>query len=171
MRPLRHALLGLLLAACNTSEPAVDLQLAQTLEIRNARSPEPGLLCAGQLTEPQIEALLDSGYRSFVTLRAPEEKGAEADAALLGQEGAHFTRLTIRGAEDINEQNARRLDTLLADLERPLVLYCGSSNRVGALYGARAFYVQGASPAEALEAGRRAGVTRLEGRLRELTGG
>ena len=52
--------------------------------------------------------------------------------------------------------------------DEPTVLYCGSSNRVGALLALKAYWLDGADPEDALELGRAAGMTRLEGRVTEL---
>ena len=51
-----------------------------------------------------------------------------------------------------------------------MVLYCGSSNRVGALLALRAFHVQDMGAAESLELGKSTGVTGLESMLEEKLG-
>lgn len=163
--------LGAACFSCGTSpDPVRDLAYAQDIDVAQASVPEPGLLCAGQLTEAQIDALVEAGYKSFLSLRGPDEKGVGEDGERAASHGATFVRFAIQGADGISEENARHLDSMLAELERPAVLYCGSSNRVGALLGARAYFVQGKSRQESLEFARSAGMTRLEGRLEELLG-
>jgi protein tyrosine phosphatase (PTP) superfamily phosphohydrolase (DUF442 family) len=157
------------LAACRgAGDPVEALSMANALEVSNASVPEPGLLCAGQVSQPQLGALAEKGYGTFLSLRAPGEEGTGWEEPYAASIGIRYVNLPIRGAADISEENARRLDALLEELDRPLVLYCGSSNRVGALLGARAYFVQKKSREESLELARAAGMTRLEARLREL---
>jgi len=52
--------------------------------------------------------------------------------------------------EAINFDNARELSRLIAESEGPVLVHCGSSNEV------------------ALEYGREAGMTRLEGRVKKV---
>ena len=50
MRAIAIALLGSLLFACRTAPSSAEsLALAQEIQVKNARVPEDGLLCAGQL--------------------------------------------------------------------------------------------------------------------------
>jgi len=48
------------------------------------------------------------------------------------------------------------------------MLYCASSNRVGAMLALKAHWVDGESPEEALELGLAAGLTSLERSVRDL---
>jgi protein tyrosine phosphatase (PTP) superfamily phosphohydrolase (DUF442 family) len=56
---------------------------------------------------------------------------------------------------------AEKLDAILAEADGPVLVHCGSGNRVGALLALRAS-INGASDEEALELGRQAGLTRAE---------
>jgi hypothetical protein len=47
-------------------------------------------------------------------------------------------------------------------------VYCGSSNRVGALIALKAFYVDGIPADEALELGKQHGLTRMEAATRRV---
>ena len=92
-----------------------------------------GVLTAGQLSEEQMVALAGLGYESFVSLREADEGGSGWEEDFAAEKGIHFVRLPIAGADGIDEAHARKLDELMAAEARPMVLYCGSSNRVGAL--------------------------------------
>ena len=159
----------LLLAACSGGEPAQDVALAPSLEdatalgVANARMPVPGLVTAGQLSEAQLDGLVEAGYTNFISLRLASEDGAGWEEGHLASGDAHFTRLPVAGTEGLNRENVEALDRLLdAAAEEGTVLYCGSSNRVGALMALRAHWLDGATPEAALELGRAAGMTRLE---------
>ena len=59
---------------------------------------------------------------------------------------------------------------MLAKAEGPVIAHCGSGNRVGALYALREHYVRGATPADALAFGKRAGLTALAGKVASVLG-
>ena len=52
----------------------------------------------------------------------------------------------------------------------PAIVHCASGNRVGALFAIQALYLDGRSAAEALEIGKRAGLTHVGPAIRELLG-
>ncbi|MFT7668311.1 MAG: protein tyrosine phosphatase (PTP) superfamily phosphohydrolase (DUF442 family) [Planctomycetota bacterium] len=170
---IRVSVMLSLFAACQTP-PTIDVERSEqldvlsSLEIKNASVPESGLLCAGQLTEEQFDALALIGYRNFINLRLRNEVGTGWEEKHAGTIGVTFERLPIANSNSISEENAQELARLLDAADSPVVLYCGSSNRVGALYGAKAFYVDGATPDQAMDLANRAGMTRLEPRLKEL---
>jgi uncharacterized protein (TIGR01244 family) len=121
-------------------------------------------------SEAQLEQLAGQSFATFISLRAPGEPGTGWEPAAAERLGVEFKSLPIQGAADITEAHARELRVLLEASERPVLVYCGSSNRVGALYGLAAFYVDGVSAEEALELAKSAGMTRLEPVLRERLG-
>jgi hypothetical protein len=80
-----------------------------------------------------------------------------------------FARIPVSGATGLTRENVETLDMLLDESsDDGTVLYCASSNRVGALLALRAYWLDGAEPDQALELGRRAGMTSLETRVAEL---
>ena len=139
------------------------LEAAVALGVTNAHEPAPGLLTAGQITEAQMEALVTAGYRTFVSLRLPTEQGAGWEEAYTSERKVWFMRLPISGAGDLTRGNVEALDQILdAAGDGPIVVYCGSANRAGALLALRARWMDGAPPEDALALGRAAGLTRLE---------
>jgi uncharacterized protein (TIGR01244 family) len=143
-------------------------ELAPAELLPDGRRLEDGLLVGGQPSLEQLERLGSLGYRTVITLRTEEEggpTGREVEAL-----GLSYLRLPVDGAADINEEKARTLDLVLEQVQGPVVLHCGSGNRVGALLALRAHFVDGASPAEALRVGREAGLTGLEPVVRERLG-
>jgi protein tyrosine phosphatase (PTP) superfamily phosphohydrolase (DUF442 family) len=179
--PLLH--LGLLVTvACTADQPPRDqaegdsqlqptLDAATSLGVRNARMPAPGLLTAGQLTEEQFHGLAAAGFQNFISLRLAEEDGAGWEEGYAPGEGVSFTRVPVPGGAGLNRETAEELARLLdAAGDQGTVLYCGSSNRVGALMALKAFWVDGATPEEALELGTASGMTRLEPAVRQMLG-
>jgi protein tyrosine phosphatase (PTP) superfamily phosphohydrolase (DUF442 family) len=142
---------------------------AAILQIKNPSSPEPGLLCSGMLTETQFRELSQEGYATFINLRPTSEEGTGWESDFIKGLGGTYINLPISGAAGISEANARKLAAILDEAQRPAALYCGSSNRVGALLGLAKFHLEGASADEAVIYAKQAGMTRLEPVLRKLT--
>ena len=144
---------------------------APKVEIRNARVPMEGLLTGGQPTPEQFEEAAQAGYRTVVNLRAPGEKGSWDEAAKATELGIDYIALPIAGGGDLSQENARALAKILdAPERRPMMIHCASGNRVGALFALIAHHLDGASPEDALERGRAAGLTSLEPVVREKLG-
>jgi uncharacterized protein (TIGR01244 family) len=71
------------------------------------------------------------------------------------------------GRDGITFESARNLDKLIADADGPVLVHCGSANRVGALL-ALSKSLDGADDESALEYGRQGGMTRLEGKVKDI---
>lgn len=149
--------------------PMVALDAAADLGVHNARMPIEGLLTSGQVTEEQYDALAEGGYRHFISLRPESEIGAGWEETY-AQPGT-FNRIPITGAGDLTRENVEALDKLLDEAGGdPVVLYCASSNRVGALLALRAYWIDGLPAEEAAELGRAAGMTSMGAPVLEILG-
>jgi protein tyrosine phosphatase (PTP) superfamily phosphohydrolase (DUF442 family) len=155
-------------AATPTSTETSALAVATELGVRNVRAPQPGLITAGQPTEEQLEALTNAGVTRVISLRVAEERGAGWEEAHAAAATYEFDRLPIAGADALTRENVEALAELLQEGgDGPTLLYCGSSNRVGALLALKAYWLDGASAEDAVSIGREAGMTRLEDAVRE----
>ena len=131
----------------------------------NALQPEEGLLVGGQPTAEQLEQARDLGYETVINIRNTDEPGpAREEVEALGMS---YVSIPVAGAEGISEENARALATALDEAEGPVIVHCGSGNRVGALFALKAHYVDGASAEESMQIGMDYGLTRLEPVVRE----
>ena len=158
-------------AAPATAPATPGLASVADMGVPNAREPRPGLITAGQPTQAQFDALAEAGYRNFISLRPVTESGAGWEEAFVSGRELDFDRLPIAGGGDLTRAAVEELDRLLAEAgDEPTVVYCGSSNRVGALMALRAHWLEGASPEEAMAVGRAAGMTRLEGDVARILG-
>lgn len=161
-----------LVAACGGGDdPAADTPAGAVaaLGVENVRSPAPNLVTSAQPTREQLDELVEMGYSNFISLRTPGEEGAGWEEGHVPGQGASFTRIPVGGPEDLTRENVEELAALLeAAEEEGTVLYCASSNRVGALMALKAFWLDGADRDEALTAGRAAGLAGLEPDVRRL---
>ncbi len=149
-----------------SSATSIEVMRIGDLQLSNPSVPRTGLLCTGQLSKEQFDALVRAGYRNFICLRLLSEPGTGWETAHAGALGVQFTRLPIANADAINEANAIELGRILAQTSEPTVLYCKGSSRVGALYGAMLYFVDDSDAQEALQGAREAGLGGLEPRLR-----
>ena len=173
MASCRYAgLLFLLISAgvaAHDDEPAVvDSLLVDTAEVVAAGEVRPvdGITSSGQPGEPALKVFADSGYSAVIDLRGPSESRGLDEAAVVEGLGMSYVPFPISGADAINFDNAAKLKTLIELQDGPVLVHCGSGNRVGALL-ALAEALDGADAEQAIAAGKAGGLTRLEPVVRE----
>ena len=133
----------------------------QEIGLRNMNTPLPGIVTAGQITPDQLERLTQKGYKNIITLRQAHEGGTGWEEDRARQLGVRFVRIPVDFAAGLDLANAKKLDLALKESgEAATVVYCGSSNRVGALFACRARWLHGQSKEKALALGKAAGATR-----------
>jgi len=129
--------------------------------------PVQGVTTAGQPDAAALTIFAEQGYKTVIDIRTePEDRGMD-EATVIGDLGMKYIVLPIDKPEAINFDNARELSKLIAESEGPVLVHCGSSNRVGALFALQKS-LDGAEDEVALEYGREAGMTRLEGRVKKV---
>ena len=173
---------GLGASACSTSEPKPraderpsterTIREGATLDdvasmLPNGAHPFEDIVTAGQPAPEQLEQVSDV-VRTVVNLRPHDEEGARDESREAQKLGLGYAHIPIAGTDDLNRKNVERFDEILQNGEKPLLTHCSSSNRVGALFALRAFWLDEASLDEALEIGRKAGLTKLETPVRNI---
>lgn len=127
------------------------------------------LSVAGQPTQEELRAFAAEGGAHVIDLRTPQEDRGYDEAAAVKRAGMQYHNLPITGAAGLTRENVKKLDGLLARTRgEKTLLHCASANRVGALMALRARWLQDASESEALDIGRRHGLTSLQPRVEEL---
>ncbi|MDX1499512.1 MAG: sulfur transferase domain-containing protein [Woeseiaceae bacterium] len=144
-------------AEAPAARPYVDVDTIASVE---DVAPVDGLRAAGQPDAAALKVFRDAGYRAVIDIRGPDEDRGMDEAAVAEELGLDYVSLPVVGSEAINFETARQLDSLLQRYDEPVLVHCGSSNRVGALLALRK-RLDGASEGEALEYGRSAGLGRL----------
>ena len=123
--------------------------------------PADGITAAGQPNEAEFKELADDGYAAVIDLRtAGEDRGLDEETTV-EELGMDYVELPIAGRDDINFENAKKLHQILSNYDEPVLVHCGSSNRVGALFALRA-KMNGANDEDALAFGKSAGMSSLE---------
>jgi len=158
------------LAATLTLTLALSMMMAtlacatDELEIAYESHPEEGVMAAGQPTAEQIPRLATAGYHTILDLRGVEEDRGYDEAAAVQAAGMSYVQVPVASAADLDAATFERFFEVMETAERPLVVHCRSSNRVGALYAAYLAVREGLSLEDALSRGREAGL-----RSEELT--
>ena len=130
----------------------------------NQVHPVEGVTTAGQPDEAGFKVFADNGYAAVIDLRTVGEDRGLEESAVVESLGMDYINLPI-GRDGITYANAKVLRDAIASYDEPVLVHCGSSNRVGALFALQAFSETG-NVEVALEAGRAAGLTRMEDTVR-----
>lgn len=164
---IRVSLLPLLMIA--SASLATEKLSSQPLPaLANVASPAPNVITAGRLQASDIPAIADAGVRHVIDLTTTAEPQTFDEAEAVQAAGMQYHRLPISGSDDLTSENVTRLDQLLREIgNAPVVIHCGSSNRVGALAALRAGSLRGLSVEAAIAEGKRWGLTGLEPAVRE----
>ncbi len=129
--------------------------------------PVNGITSAGQPDEAALQVFANAGFTTVVDMRGPgEDRGLDDEQATVEALGMEYVAFPIAGRDAISFDSARELDSLLEGIDGPVLLHCGSGNRVGALLALR-HSLQGADDEAAIQLGKDSGLTGLEGLVRE----
>lgn len=133
----------------------------ETFGIPNASIPEPGLLAAGQPTGEQVQLAAEEGYRTVIDLRTADEPRGYDEPGAAKANGLAYVNIPVTPAT-LDQATLDKFLETMRKAERPVLLHCATSNRVGALYYAWLVLEKGAKPAEALAKAKAAGLKNAE---------
>lgn len=120
----------------------------------------------GQPTLETLDEISDAGYGIVIDMRMPHEDRGIDERAAVEARGMTYITLPIDGGDGITYENASKLNEILAGVDGPAFVHCGSGNRAGAVLALRA-KLNGADNETAVEAGKQTGLTRLEDVVRQ----
>ena len=172
---MRHfvSAIGLVIAtlgvgAASAAETHSGGEMSKAIDIPNARTPFEGVLTGGQPIPEQIEEMKQAGYRTIVNLRPAHEMNDWDEAKSVSSLGMTYVSIPVAGGAGLTDEAVERLYEVVNNQNNyPLVVHCASGNRVGALFALMAARKQGKSAQEAIEIGRKAGLTGLEAEVRQ----
>jgi len=123
--------------------------------------PVNGMTTAGQPDAAALKVFADSGYAAVIDLRTPGEDRGFDEQATVESLGMNYVNFPIAGATGISYDNAAKLKLLMDAADGPVLLHCGSANRVGALLALQKSS-EGEDDEAAMAFGREAGMTSLD---------
>lgn len=116
------------------------------------------VLIGAQPSEAALETLAAQGYKTIVSTRAEGEIDWD-ERAKVESLGMTFVRIPMPSpVTEITDDQVALLDDVLAGGVGPVVLHCGSGNRVSGLWAAWLAADRGLAPAEALRLAALAGM-------------
>jgi uncharacterized protein (TIGR01244 family) len=154
-------------AVADEGEQSIHVDLDEAVAAGKVESVD-GISSSGQPDKESLQVFADSGYAVVIDMRGPDEdRGMEDFPAAVEAAGMSYVSFPVVGTDAISFETAERLDLLLQGTEGPVLMQCGSGNRVGALLALRES-LAGADDEAAIAFGKDAGMTRLEPRVREV---
>lgn len=130
--------------------------------------PVDGIMSSGQPDERALKVFAESGYAVVIDMRGPDEdRGMDDFEGAVEAAGMEYVSFPVVGADSISFETAAKLDQVLQGIDGPVLMHCGSGNRVGAVLALR-HSLNGASDEQSIEFGKDAGMTRLEPRVQQV---
>ncbi len=139
------------------------------INIKNAKN-YLGVLVGGQPSDEELRHAAKSGYQTIINLRTASEPGSAEEKVLAEKLGLVYVSIPTAGEAGLTRENATALHEALKAASGPVMLHCGSGNRVGGLIALRAHYLLGMPANTALEEGKKAGLTGLEPAVTRILG-
>jgi uncharacterized protein (TIGR01244 family) len=158
MRSRDLRFLAVVLATALMAAPGRAAKERSTWGIPNASFPLPGVMAAGQPTGEQIQLMVEEGgYRTVIDLRPPSEPRGFDEGEAARQIGLTYINIPVT-PETLDQATIDRFLAAFRKAERPVLVHCSTSYRVGGLLYAWLVLEKREPPAKALEQARAAGL-------------
>jgi uncharacterized protein (TIGR01244 family) len=119
------------------------------------------VLFGGQPSQEALRDLKSQGYKTVLSTRASNELAWD-EKALADSLGLRFVTIPMeKPVTAITDDQVSRFADLMKTREHPMLLHCGSGNRVAGLWAVWLVEHGGVTPDEALRLGEKAGMTRI----------
>jgi uncharacterized protein (TIGR01244 family) len=124
---------------------AVSAQKETIGGIRNFTKVDATVACAGSTETSAMAELAKRGYKTVVSLRESSEAGALIDEsqAAASAAGLRFVHLPFNSSRPDEGQMDRFIALIKDPSSQPLLLYCASGSRAGAMWLAKRMLVDG----------------------------
>ena len=131
--------------------------------------PVDGITSSGQPDKAALRVFSENGYAVVIDLRGESENRGMDEKAEVESLGMDYVLFPIEDRAAISFDNAAEFDELIESYDAPVLIHCGSGNRVGALLALRQS-LNGADDEAAVAYGKEGGLTGLEVVVRERLG-
>lgn len=156
-----------LISITSYAQPPASAEI-KSIALTNYANPQQHIYTAGQPRKEQFQQLAEQGIKYIVNLRGDGENNWDEQALVISL-GLQYFSLPISSKADINIENAKKLQQLLAHVsESPTLLHCASGNRVGALIALYNATELNQPIEEAIETGKQWGLKGLEPVVRDV---
>jgi uncharacterized protein (TIGR01244 family) len=93
-----------------------------------------GVFLASQPAADDLRQAEKGGVRTVINLRRADERVGFDEGKLVKSLGLEYVHYPFNGADEMTDDVIDHLRELLDTVERPILLHCGSANRVGAVW-------------------------------------
>lgn len=138
-------LLVLLVIACREPKPE---KVSIDGVVKTVRVGE--LLLSGQPSKAGLKNLADLGYKTVLSVRGETEVKWDEPAAVDSLGMAFFSIPMPGSGNEITDEQVSQFDKLLNSAKKPLVLHCGSGNRISGLWAVWLVEYKKVAPEKAL---------------------
>ena len=124
-------------------------------------TPQMDVLACGMPDENGLKEAAEFGVKTVVNL-CPAAETPLTEPGTVTALGMDYMVIPVATLQDLNRDNVDKLAAALDSGRGKVMVHCRSSNRVGALFALKAFWLDGKTEQEAIALGRAAGLTKLE---------
>jgi uncharacterized protein (TIGR01244 family) len=154
-----------LFSTCSIFTYAHDI--TDEISAKNAKQYTEQFIVGGQPTEADLKTLAKSGIKTIINLRGIGEFSEFAEKAKVEALGMNYIAIPINGADGVNKDNLILFSAAIKNKNKTFV-HCASGNRVGAMFALDAYYNNHSDVEEAIDIGKKSGLTRLENKVRKV---
>ena len=124
-----------LLAACTHTTPAKVAQLEPyTCGSMQRLHTIDGIYLGSQPAQADLTQAKEAGIKTVVSLRHTAEVKDWDEAAWVREQGLLWIQIPWNGPEQLTDEIIDRSRETLRSAEKPMLVHCGSGNRVGAVW-------------------------------------
>ena len=136
LRVTRSLALGLVLLAAATDVGARQLTKEDVPGIRNYTQVDATVACAGATAPEAVAELKRRGFVSVINFRTAGERGArlEEEAAAMREAEMKYFHIPFQSSAPSVEATEEFLAVVADPANQPVLIHCGSANRVGAMW-------------------------------------
>ena len=129
--------------------------------ISKARRVLDRLYCMGQPQKMDLLTFREAGITRIINLRPVSEWVGWDQAAMATELQLQYLCIPVATSKDLDREHVNALIQAIEG-DDPVLIYCATGNRVGALLALAAAWEMGYSPEQAFELGLAAGMTTLQ---------
>jgi len=141
---------------------------ANTMSAKNASYYTERFIVGGQPNITDINLLAKHQIKTVINLRGQGEFTDFDEKAKVEALGMTYISIPVSGASEVNLDNLRLFRDAIRNIKGKTFVHCASGNRVGAFFALDAYINDKKSAEAAIAIGKKAGLTRLEKRVKEV---
>ncbi len=147
---------------------ASESDLLNQLKLSNASLYSEKYITGGQPDTDDLKNFAKAGGKFVINLRGKNELTDFNEQRIVESEGMQYISIPVADMSDVNLDNLITFNKAISGSNELTLVHCASGNRVGAFFALNAFKYEDKTPEEALQIGKKTGLTRLEARVKSL---